>query len=116
MRIYDLLRKSVRPKVSGRRALMFLGKPRNERQGTAPAPRRSAPWFLGFGILVELGGEGFARLSLFIDPGDLQPFWSVGDGGHGNGFPGVVIPDPEPGAWFRAMAPGLVRHGVLSGE
>jgi len=30
---YDLLRKSVRPKVSGRRALMFLGKPRNARQG-----------------------------------------------------------------------------------
>jgi len=33
MRTYDLLRKSVRPKVSGRRALMFLGKPRNARQG-----------------------------------------------------------------------------------
>jgi len=33
MRIYDLLRKSVRPKVSGRRALMFLSKLRNARQG-----------------------------------------------------------------------------------
>jgi len=30
-RTYDLLRKSVRSKVSGRRALMFLGKPRNAR-------------------------------------------------------------------------------------
>jgi hypothetical protein len=38
-RTYDLLRKSVRSKVSGRRALMFLGKPRNARQGTAPAPK-----------------------------------------------------------------------------
>jgi len=41
MRTYDLLRKSVRPKVSGRRALMFLGLPRNARQGhpCTPAPQ-----------------------------------------------------------------------------
>jgi len=37
MRTYDLLRKSVRPAGSGRRALMFLGKPRNARQGFPPA-------------------------------------------------------------------------------
>jgi len=37
VRTYDLLRKSVRPKVSGRRALMFLSKPRNARQGFPPA-------------------------------------------------------------------------------
>jgi hypothetical protein len=34
---YDLLRKSVRHAGSGRRALMFLGKPRNARQGGTPA-------------------------------------------------------------------------------
>jgi len=37
VRTYDLLRKSVRPKVSGRRALMFLGLPRNARQEFPPA-------------------------------------------------------------------------------
>jgi hypothetical protein len=39
VRTYDLLRKSVRPTGSGRRALMFLGKPRNARQGKPLHPR-----------------------------------------------------------------------------
>jgi len=50
VRTYDLLRKSVRPKVSGRRALMFLGKPRNARQGKPLHPRFLEPVSAGLRV------------------------------------------------------------------
>jgi hypothetical protein len=85
-RTYDLLRKSVLSKVSSRRALMFLGKPRNARQGTVPAPkilgiRFCAPASIETRFRERLGQQRQAPTSRNSGPlknGGLRRGWDGG--------------------------------------